>query len=96
MKYCGYELNSGKCWNHAVKGAKRCEQHTPGYKPPLQKCQDENEKLKKKAKEPIHEESCPNCGEMMYFYDTKPQKCGNGCGVAVWRVTWEIEEEDNG
>ena len=37
---------AGGCWKTAIKCTEFCMCHTPGYKTPLQKCQEENEKLR--------------------------------------------------
>ena len=49
---------------------------------------------KKKTKEPIHEEDCPECGKTMYFYTLCPQKCV--CGAeADWHCEWRVRTEDD-
>ena len=53
----------------------------------------ENAKLKEKLKRPIAEDSCPDCGETIYFYKLGPIRGGCGGAELELMVNTTILEE---
>jgi len=55
--------------------------------------QAENATLKEKLKRPIAEDSCPDCGETIFFYKLGPIRCGCGGAELALMVNTTILEE---
>ena len=55
--------------------------------------QAENARLKEELKRPIAEDSCPDCGETIYFYTLGPIRCGCGGAELALMVNTTILEE---
>jgi len=57
------------------------------------KLEAENARLKEELKRPIAEDSCPDCGETIYFYTLGPIRCGCGGAELALMVNTTILEE---
>ena len=55
--------------------------------------QAESARLKEELKHPIAEDSCPDCGETIYFYTLGPIRCGCGGAELALMVNTTILEE---